>query len=169
MPKVSQKLLAAYLEEAAKQARLSQCQRGHCGAIIVAKDGTIIGRGYNAPPLDDAANAMCHTDYRTSRKPKSDRTCCVHGEWRAIMDALRHAPIKVQGATLYFTNVDEAGETTPAGDPYCTVCSRLALDVGLAYFVLFHKDGPEFYPTDEYNLKSYEFHRAGFPPSPSAW
>lgn len=159
MRKVSKKLLEAYLAEAARLARLAQCRRAKCGAIIVAADGEIVGRGYNAPPLDDAANARCDTDYRVSRKPKSDRTCCVHAEWRAVIDALHRAPAKVQGATLYFTRVDEAGESLSSGDPYCTVCSRLALDVGLAYFVLFHKDGPEFYPTDEYNWKSYEFHK----------
>jgi hypothetical protein len=161
MRKVSKKQTEVYRLEATKMARLAQCRRGRGGAVIVAADGEIIGRGYNAPPQDDAANAMCDTDYRVSSKPKSDRTCCVHAEWRAIIDALRREPQKVVGATLYFTNVDEAGEPQPSGDPYCTVCSRLALDVGLAYFVLFHADGPEFYPTDEYNWKSYEYHREG--------
>lgn len=146
-----------YFEEAVKEARKATCLRGKGGAIIVL-DGVIVGRGYNSPPLDDPNNAKCHLDYRESRKPKSDRTCCVHAEWRAILEALKNTR-DLRGASLYFAGVDETGDMRISGDPYCTVCSRLALDVGIAWFGLVQKDGPKLYPAQEYNDLSYDFHR----------
>lgn len=137
-------------------ARRSLCKRGMIGAVVVL-DGEIVGRGYNAPPNDDEGNRMCHTDYRTSSKPKSDRTCCVHAEWRAIIDALRRNPDKIKGSTLYFTRVDKNGNILKSGRPYCTVCSRLALDSGISVFVLWHEEGIKEYPTDEYNKLSYQY------------
>ena len=65
-----------YFNMAATEARKSLCKRGHCGAVVV-KDGEVVGRGYNAPPLNDSAHQLCHLDQRVSRKPKSDRTCCL--------------------------------------------------------------------------------------------
>ena len=47
--------------------------------------------------------------------------------------------------------------TSKAGKPYCTVCSRLAIDSGIVEFVLWHESGITAYPTDEYNDLSYDF------------
>lgn len=127
---------------------------------MIVADGQIIGRGYNAPPKDDSIAALCTLDLReSSKKPKSDRTCCVHAEWRAIMDALRTHPDRIIGATLYFSGVDDAGHALTSGKPYCTVCSRLALDAGLAYFALRHESGVTLYDCRDYNERSYAFHR----------
>ena len=93
-----------------------------------------------------------------TRKPKSDCTCCVHAEWRAIMNALaQHGDIT--GASLYFTRVDEQGAIVYSGEPYCTVCSRLALDAGIAHFCLWHEHGIMRYDTHDYNERSYAFHQ----------
>ena len=46
-----------------------------------------------------------------------------------------------------------------AGKPYCTICSKLALDVGIKEFVLWHKDGIAVYDTHEYNELSFAFRR----------
>ena len=43
------------------------------------------------------------------------------------------------------------------GKPYCTVCSRMALDTGIDKFVLWHGEGICEYPTDRYNKLSYEY------------
>lgn len=142
--------------EAGEAAKLSLCDRDRCGAVIVS-DNTVIARGYNAPPNDDARNKKCALDLRESMKPKSDRTCCLHAEWRVILEALRSGNDLV-GSTLYFTRIDETGNLKRSGDPYCTVCSRLALDVGITYFALWQKDGIRLFSTDKYNDFSYEYH-----------
>lgn len=134
------------------------CKRGRGGSVVVL-DGEIIGRGYNAPPGDSEENRMCHTDYRTSAKPKSDKTCCMHAEWRAIFDAMRKKG-DISGSSIYYTSIDDNGEMVKSGKPYCTVCSRLALDLGIKYFVLWHEDGIRAYDTKEYNQLSYYFHKS---------
>ena len=145
-----------YFKEAGKVARSSLCLRDKCGAVVIL-DGKIIGRGYNSPPGDDMGQRMCHTDYRVSSKPKSDRTCCMHAEWRAIIDAIRNKK-DITGSSLYFTRIDADGNLLRSGDPYCTVCSRIALDVGIKYFGLWQKEGIKMFDTKRYNKLSYDFH-----------
>lgn len=145
-----------YFKEAAAVAKQATCKRAKCGAVVV-KDNHIIGKGYNAPPLDKTEHCQCDNDYRNSKKPKSDRTCCMHAEWRAIIDALKRGN-DLSEAVLYFTRVDESGNILHSGEPYCTVCSRLALDVGIKEFGLWHENGIKIYETGEYNRLSYEFH-----------
>ena len=148
-----------WMNEAAKIAREALCLKAKCGTVIV-KNGEIIGRGYNAPPLDDPKNRTCHEDH-PGGKPKYDRTCCMHAEWRAVFDALKKNPEKLAGSKLYFTRVDNAGNTKKSGDPYCTTCSRIALDSGVAEFLLWQEKGIVSYPTDEYNLLSYAYKDPG--------
>jgi len=140
---------------AAKVADKALCLRAKCGTVIV-KNKKIIGQGYNAPPLDKKENRICHKNF-TPGKPKYDKTCCLHAEWRAIIDALKKNPKKIKGSKLYFTRVDKNGQIKRSGQPYCTVCSRLALDVGIEKFVLWHEEGIYEYPTDKYNKLSYEY------------
>ena len=144
-----------WMNEAGKIAESAMCLKAKCGTVIV-KDGEIIGEGYNAPPLDKEENRMCDKEF-VAGKPKYDKTCCIHAEWRAIMDALRKSPEKLFGSKLYFTRVNEKGEIKRSGKPLCTVCSRLALDAGIEKFVLWHEEGIREYPTDEYNRLSYEY------------
>lgn len=117
----------------------------------------VVGRGYNAPPKDDATLKTCLVEYELPQRLKYDRTCCVHAEWRAIMDALKTNPDKIEGARLYFMRVDGKGEKKMAGRPYCTVCSRLALDSGISEFVLWHEEGIRAYDTREYHRLSAEY------------
>lgn len=72
-------------------------------------------------------------------------------------DALRTNPEKIKGSKLYFTRVDEKGEIKKSGKPYCTVCSRLALDAGIDYFLLWHDEGVCEYKTDEYDRLSRQY------------
>lgn len=144
-----------WMDEAARVARNALCQNAKCGTVIVS-DGKIIGEGYNAPPLDKEENRTCNKEFG-SGKPKFDRTCCMHAEWRAIMDALRKNPNRLIGSKLYFSRVGANGEIKRAGRPYCTVCSRMALDAGIDKFVLWHEEGICEYPTNEYDELSYGY------------
>lgn len=143
--------------EAARVAESALCERAQCGALIV-RDGVCLGSGYNAPPLDDPSQGRCmETGYDRSKKPKYDLTCCVHAEWRAIVAAVRsHGDLS--GSTLYYVRLDAEGKRKPSREPFCTVCSRLALDVGIASFALWHESGIVLYDTRDYNDRSYAYH-----------
>jgi hypothetical protein len=108
--------------------------------------------------LDDVAQKYCDVEFDLTLKPKYDKTCCVHAEWNAIFDAMKNSGDGIQGGTLYFMRVDDEGNWTDAGEPYCTVCSRLAMQSGLAYFALWVDDKPKIYTTADYNRQSYEFY-----------
>jgi deoxycytidylate deaminase len=146
-----------YFQMAAEEARKATCLRGKCGAVIVLNN-EVIGSGFNAPPKNDEKSRKCALELVNSCKPKSDRTCCVHAEWRAIIEALRTGK-DLAGSTLYFVRVDDAGNIKKSGEPYCTVCSRLALDCGISFFGLWHESGIRLYDTKEYNDLSYAFHK----------
>ena len=140
-------------------ALLALCLRAKCGAVIVS-NGQVIGRGYNAPPQDDMKNAKCsESDYDRNKKPKYDLTCCVHAEWRAITDAMKNNSEQLVGSTLYYVRLGDNDEIKPSGEPFCTECSRLSLDAGIGYFGLFHEDGPMLYDAQDYNERSYAFHK----------
>ena len=141
-----------WMKEASVVAEQALCLNAKCGTIIV-KNGEIIGIGYNAPPQDDMNNALC-LDKRSERG-KHDRTCCMHAEWRAILDATKRNQEKLKDSQLFFTRVTDNGEIIKSGEPYCTVCSRLALDVGIKEFVLWQESGICIYDTVEYNKLSF--------------
>jgi deoxycytidylate deaminase len=145
-----------WIKEAAKVAEKALCLKAKCGSVIV-KNGQIIGEGYNAPPLDDMKNSFCLTPYNHTGKPRYDHTCCMHAEWRAILDALRKNADSIQGSTIYFIRIDADKNLTRCGEPLCTVCSRFALDSGVKEFVLFDNKGVCTYHTDEYNQLSYAY------------
>jgi len=148
---------ATYFDAAIKTALSAKCHRSKCGSVIV-KNNEIIGTGYNSPPLDRVSD-RCKKD---SLPPdfKSDKTCCVHAEQRAIMDALRRNPDNLIGSRIYFIRLDENGKMQKAGEPYCTICSKMALDAGIAEFVLWHEKGICVYDTDEYNTLSFRFRKS---------
>jgi deoxycytidylate deaminase len=142
-----------YLEECARIAMKSSCHRSRCGSVIVS-NSQIIGSGFNSMPCN--LSGSCFKD---SLDPnfKSDKTCCVHAEQRAIFDALRSYPDKLPGSRLYFIRVDENGNMKRSGDPYCTICSKMALDNEISEFVLYHKNGITVYDTTEYNDLSFKY------------
>ena len=149
-----------YIEEAAKIAEQSRCHRSRCGSVIV-KVGEIIGRGYNSPPLHQILES-CLKDTLPATF-KSDRTCCLHAEQRAIIDATKTNPEKIIGSRLYFIHLDEQGTPQRAGQPYCTICSKMVLDAGIAEFVLWHDEGIAVYDTLEYNLLSFGLKKSVYP------
>lgn len=142
-----------------KTARQSKCVRSKCGSIIVDINKSIIGRGYNSLPTDGACETCMKDEILFSPKFKSDKSCCVHAEQRAIMDMLRRGTQadKISNGTLFFLRLDDRGNPQHSGQPWCTVCSKLALDVGIANFVLFHKEGWTSYDTKTYNDLSFKY------------
>lgn len=143
-----------WINEAAEIAKKALCLRAKCGVVIV-KDGKVVGKGYNAPPLDEPRNQTCLNEYQLPQKFKYDKTCCMHAEWRAIIDVLKNNPEKVEGSTLYFTRINE--DVKQWGRPFCTVCSRMILDVGIKKVVLPQEKGLCLYEADEYNSASYQY------------
>ncbi len=132
---------------------LSTCKRSKCGAVIVNELGFVLAKGYNSMP--------CHaiTDcFKDSLAPtfKSDRTCCVHAEQRAIIDILtKNYPL--DNTSLFFLRIDENCNPLYSGEPYCSICSKLALDVGITNFVLYKPEGWTSYTTEEYNTLTFQY------------
>ena len=145
-----------YFEKAAEQARQAECFRAKCGSVIASKNGKIIGAGYNAPAGNDEGQRYCNGELDLTVRPKYDKTCCVHAEWNAINDALKKSGSQIDGGTLYFMRVDDDGGWTDAGEPYCTVCSRLAEQSGLDNFALWVDGQPKIYDVVSYNIESYK-------------
>lgn len=145
-----------YLEHSATIAHAATCSRAQCGTVIV-KDGQVIGAGFNSPPLELESQRRCDADKNTYNEKVTDKTCCIHAEQRAIMDALATHPNELAGSRLYFMRINADGAMTTAGNPWCTICSKMALDVGVAEFVLWHDGGVCAYDTEEYNALSFAY------------
>lgn len=145
-----------WMNSAAKVADKASCLRSKCGSVIV-RDGEIIGEGFNSSPDAREDQRRCNTSKDEYHKKVTDKTCCVHAEQRVIMDALRKNPDKLSGSRLYFIRLDDDGNISKAGKPYCTICSKMALDAGIAEFVLWHEEGICVYETGEYNTLSYQY------------
>lgn len=145
-----------HLRAAALLARKASCQRAKCASVIISA-GEIIGRGFNSPAGELESQRRCAVEKDALHPKVTDKTCCVHAEQRAIFDALRTHPDRIAGSVLYFVRLSPAGGIEPAGNPYCTICSKSALDVGIGGFVLVHPKGVCLYDTEEYNLLSLRY------------
>jgi len=145
-----------YMDLAAKLALNSTCKRSLCGSVIV-KDDEVIGKGFNSPPKNLESQIRCMNNKKSYSSKVTDKTCCVHAEQRAMIDALKKNADKIDGSRLYFIRLDEKDNPTKAGKPYCTICSKMALDVGIKEFILWHKEGICSYDSREYNNLSFGF------------
>lgn len=137
-------------------ASLSSCHRSQCGSIIYSEEGKKIGRGWNSHPCDTPGK--CFKD-SVPRDFKSDRNCCVHAEQRAIIDALCRMDgfFNLRGSTLFFLRLDDEGKPKRSGQPYCTICSKMALEAGVKEFCLWHEEGWTAYETSYYNEISFQY------------
>ena len=144
------------MQQAAEIAQKASCERSKCGCVIV-KDGEIIGQGFNSPPQHLESQRRCHCDKEQYHRKVTDKTCCIHAEQRAILDALKFASDKLIGSDLYFIRLDQEGKLAKSGNPYCTICSKMALEVGIKTFHLWHSEGIVAYDTEEYNILSYQY------------
>ncbi len=125
--------------------------------VLIVKLDKIIGSGFNGLPQNLESQRRCSYLKESYHEKVTDKTCCVHAEQRAIMDALRKNPDKLSGSRLYFVRLDDCGKPLRAGEPYCTICSKMVLDVGIDEFVLWHEKGICVYDSGEYNLLSFQF------------
>ena len=145
-----------FMNEASSVAKQSTCLRSKCGCVIV-RDTEIIGRGFNSPPYNLESQRRCENDKKNYNKKVTDKTCCIHAEQRAMFDALKNNPEKLQDSKLYFIRLDKNDDKSFAGKPYCTICSKMALDLGIKEFTLWHESGIYSYNAEEYNNKSFEY------------
>ena len=148
-----------YIEEAVRVAQRATCERAKCGAVIVNND-EIIGTGFNSPPSDDEKERRCAIKKDEYHEKVTDKTCCVHAEQRAIMDALRRNPDKVKGAKLYFARFYSDGQRRVLGGKiqlYCTICAKMMFDVGIAEFILMHQNGVRAYSDYKYVNDSFNY------------
>jgi deoxycytidylate deaminase len=145
-----------YIDKAVESGKHATCQRSKCGSVIVSH-GQIIGTGFNIPPLGLESQRRCTVDKNSYHRKVTDKTCCMHAEEHAIIEALKHHPDKIKGSRLYFIRLDEHNLPARAEKPYCTICSKMALVSGVKEFVLWHKEGVCVYDTEEYNTLSYQY------------
>lgn len=146
----------AFFDKAGEVARNATCDRSRCGSVVVA-GGEVIGRGFNSPPNEDESQRRCHLKKDSYDQKVTDKTCCVHAEQRAIIDALKNNSHKIAGSRLYFIRLDDDGNPKRSGEPYCTICSKMALDAGITEFALWHERGICVYTTEEYNERSFQY------------
>lgn len=145
-----------YMKEAWKFALNATCERSRCGSIIV-KDDIIIWSWFNSPAFNLESQRRCKYTKESYHKKVTDKTCCIHAEQRAIMDALSKNPDKIKWSRLYFTRIDDEGNIKFSWKPYCTICSKMSLDIGISEFVLNHDGWITVYESEEYNDLSYKY------------
>ena len=145
-----------YLNAAAQLANSATCDRHKCGSVIVS-NGSIIGTGMNSPPANRESQRRCSNQKESYDKRVTDKTCCMHAEQRAIMDALKRNPEALAGSRIYFIRLADDGKVARSGEPYCTICSKMSLDSGIKEFVLWQEKGISVYDTEEYNTLSYDY------------
>jgi deoxycytidylate deaminase len=135
-------------------AKDSSCLRSRCGSIITNQNGSILGCGWNSLPCNKTPE-VCIKD-SLPKDFKSDKTCCVHAEQRAITNALMRGN-DVKDGIIYFVRLDEVGCIKHSGSPYCTICSKMCLDTGIKEFVMNTKNGIASYPMEEFNDLSFKY------------
>lgn len=145
-----------YMHQAAVIAKDATCLRVSGWSVIVSGND-VIWIGFNGPPKNLESQRRCLTDKKTYHRKVVDKTCCIHAEQRAIFDALKKYPDKITGSTLYFTRIDKNWEIIFSWEPYCTGCSKMALEAWVKYFVLWQEQWICIYDTEEYNTLSYQF------------
>ena len=74
-----------------------------------------------------------------------------------LKKATFYSRLLFNNSDLYFIRPDQEGKITKAGEPYCTICSKMALEVGVKNFHLWHTEGIVAYNTEEYNILSYQY------------
>ena len=145
-----------YFFMAAEVAKQATCERSKCGCVIV-KDWKIIGQWFNSPAKDLESQRRCTCDKKSYDFKVTDKTCCIHAEQRAMFDALRHHPDKIIDSELFFIRLDSDWNMSKSWDPYCTICSKMSLDLWVKYFYLRHEKWITCYDTQEYNTLSYQY------------
>ena len=145
-----------YFELAWEIAQNATCERSKCWCVIVKND-KIIWQWWNTPPHDLEWQRRCTCDKNSYHRKVTDKTCCIHAEQSALFDALRNHPDELEWSTLYFMRLDKNNKPSKSWKPYCTICSKSALELWVKEFVLYHEEGITAYDTQEYNTLSYQY------------
>ena len=143
-----------FLHKAESMAQKSKCLQAKCGAVIEYKRD-IIGQGFNHPANE--ANRRCHLKKSDYHPKVTDNTCCIHAEQEAITDALTYGHIKkLAHSRLYFARIDNVNADIQysKGEPFCTLCSKMALRFKIPEWVLLQEDGIALYDSIEYDRLS---------------
>lgn len=108
-----------YLRLALEIATQSKCLKAQYGAVIVDKNGRIVGTGYNGKPAGSCNDGVC---YRLNEGVADcDKApCCIHAETNALMYCDR---AKTEGGTLYVN-----------GFP-CRMCALNIMQAGIVRLV----------------------------------
>ncbi|MFH1585269.1 MAG: hypothetical protein ABIB79_00695 [archaeon] len=157
LPQDQIRFYKGFIKNAEYQAMLATCKRAKCGVVII-KEHKIIGSGFNSPPGNLEAMRTCHLDKRSIDEKVTDKTCCIHAEQRAMDEAIsKYGKKEIRGSGIIFARVDDQGNTIHSGQPYCTICSKRAVDLGISYWVLNHQSGIYVYSSEEYHRISLAF------------
>lgn len=162
MKKIDKRIFGNYIREATEEAKKATCKRRKCGAVIGNWEGFILGRGFNSPPGNLETQRRCLIDKTIYNEKITDKTCCMHAEQRAFFDAIdKHGKDVIQNnySILVLMAVNNDGKPIPAGEPYCTICSKSALDIGISEWILQHESGLYLYDSEEYNDLSFNFRK----------
>lgn len=146
----------SYFSIAADVAKNATCERSKCWCIIV-NDWAIIWKWYNSPVRDLESQRRCTCDKNSYDRKVTDKTCCIHAEQRAIIDALKNNSELIEWSHLYFIRLDQEWNISKSWEPYCTMCSKFALETWVKYFYLRKNEWIVQYDTEEYNLLSYKY------------
>lgn len=155
-PKLDQ--VKPYFKVAVRFARQGKCEYSKNAAIIIKQD-IMLGNGFNGP-VSAKETHRSDESFAIGSAPHTDQSCCVHAVWRAILDAAKRHGDKIVGARLYYAEVDEAGNRLDAGQPACSVCSRLLVESGIGEIAIWNNATVEIYSAAEYDLAA---HRASQP------
>ena len=85
------------IAETALVAQKATCLRSMCGATIYSGE-ELIGKGFNTPPGNDESQRRCLEAKDDLHRKVTDKTCCVHAEEDAMVNALVNHPDKIVGA-----------------------------------------------------------------------
>ena len=117
---------------------------------------SLLTHKWYSPAKNLESQRRCTCDKKSYDFKVTDKTCCIHAEQRAMFDALRHHPDEIIDSELFFIRLDSEWNMSKSWDPYCTICSKMALDLWVKYFYLRHEKGITCYDTQEYNTLSYQ-------------
>jgi hypothetical protein len=153
------------LGEARLIAQQSTCSRARCGAVVATIYGRqqLVASGTNGPP--GKSPARCRRKAELKPGFKSDRTCCIHAEQRALLalelwrshDAAKLPAFEASMLRLYFVRLNNLDQIEPSGPPYCTICSKAALEAGITEWCLIHPAGVFVYDAIDYNERSFAY------------
>lgn len=145
-----------YIIAAKDEAVKATCKKAKYGAVIVSH-GRIIGKGFNSPPGNLDIMRRCGMDKKGLHARITDKTCCIHAEQRAKDDATKTNPNGVRNSFMYLARVDEKGSMMMCSKPYCTLCSKMLVDAGIAGIVFMQKEGITSYGAFTFNNESYKY------------